>query len=179
MTLWLVPAATPGLRASPFDGLGLRGNASGPVSADGVCIPRQALLGADGAGLDLAVSEVLPVFLVLNAAASVGMMEAVTAETAGLLSRTRLVHVGRSLADQPYPSGWRGCAPNRPGPRPSRRHAAALEAGRAMRDSGARGQGRGGESAAERRYGAARCGGAAFRKESGIERRFRDAGQPA
>jgi alkylation response protein AidB-like acyl-CoA dehydrogenase len=35
MTLWLVPANTPGLAvAGPFDGLGLRGNGSRPMSAE-------------------------------------------------------------------------------------------------------------------------------------------------
>ena len=35
MTLWIVPSDAPGLSVpAPFDGLGLRGNASSPVSAD-------------------------------------------------------------------------------------------------------------------------------------------------
>ena len=56
MTLWLVPADAPGLsQAGAFDGLGLRGNGSTPVTADGVLVPESALLGADGAGLDLAL----------------------------------------------------------------------------------------------------------------------------
>ena len=37
MTLWLVPADAAGLSvAGAFDGLGLRGNASAPMTADGV-----------------------------------------------------------------------------------------------------------------------------------------------
>ena len=55
MTLWFVPADTPGLAVSGgFDGLGLRGNASSPVRADGATIPAANRLGDDGAGLDLA-----------------------------------------------------------------------------------------------------------------------------
>ena len=39
-TLWLVPSGTPGLRVQgAFDGLGLRGNDSSPVSGDGVRVP--------------------------------------------------------------------------------------------------------------------------------------------
>ena len=50
MTLWLVPADAAGLSVSgAFDGLGLRGNASAPMTADGVLVPRDAMLGADGA----------------------------------------------------------------------------------------------------------------------------------
>jgi alkylation response protein AidB-like acyl-CoA dehydrogenase len=49
-TLWLVPADTPGLSvAAPFDGLGLRGNASSPVRGDDVRLPVAARLGDDGA----------------------------------------------------------------------------------------------------------------------------------
>ena len=61
MTLWLVPVDGAGLsEPGAFDGLGLRGNASRPITADGVVVPADALLGADGAGLDIALSVVLP-----------------------------------------------------------------------------------------------------------------------
>jgi isovaleryl-CoA dehydrogenase len=50
-TIWLVPADAPGLKvAGPFDGLGLRGNASSPVSAHDVAVPAAAMLGEDGKG---------------------------------------------------------------------------------------------------------------------------------
>ena len=62
--------------AAPFDGLGLRGNASSPVTADGVVVPAAARLGDDGAGLDIALASGLPMFLVGNAAFSLGLMEA-------------------------------------------------------------------------------------------------------
>ena len=45
-----------------FDGLGLRGNRSAPVVADGVEVSEDARLGADGSGLDIALTEVLPWF---------------------------------------------------------------------------------------------------------------------
>ncbi len=59
------------------------------------------MLGADGAGLDIALAAVLPWFLVLSARFSVGLMEAVTAETGRHLAATRLEHLGRSLIEQP------------------------------------------------------------------------------
>src|SRR4051794_28966557 len=63
MTLWLVPADTRGVSvAGDFDGLGLRGNASRPVRADGAVIPATNQLGDDGAGLDAALSIILPWF---------------------------------------------------------------------------------------------------------------------
>src|SRR5207237_9020557 len=80
--------------------LAVRGNGSTPVSAADVKVPATAMLGADGAGLDLALSLVLPTFLALSAAFSLGLMEAVTAETATHLTTTRLAHLDRSLAQQ-------------------------------------------------------------------------------
>ena len=102
MTLWLMPSDATGLsNKGSFDGLGLRGNASSPILADNVRIPADAMLGEDGAGLDIAMSAVLPWFLVLSAAFSLGIAEKVTAETARHLASTRLAHLGIALADQP------------------------------------------------------------------------------
>ena len=68
MTLWLVPGSAEGLTvAGAFDGLGLRGNASSPMTAEGLRVPPSAMIGTDGAGLDLALAAVLPVFLICNA----------------------------------------------------------------------------------------------------------------
>src|SRR5437764_628690 len=76
-TLWLVPARTPGLRVQgSFDGLGLRGNDSAPVSANGAQVAPSAMLGEDGKGFDIMMGTVLPLFNVLNAACAVGIMEA-------------------------------------------------------------------------------------------------------
>src|SRR5262245_5560425 len=45
-TIWLVPGEAAGLRIpAPFNGLGLRGNHSSPITADGVVVPRAAMLG--------------------------------------------------------------------------------------------------------------------------------------
>jgi isovaleryl-CoA dehydrogenase len=102
MTLWLVPAGAPGLTTTrPFDGLGLRGNSSSPVRADGVIVGESARLGDDGAGLDIALGTALPTFLVGNAAFSIGLMEALVGEAAAHLTRTRLDHLDQTLAQQP------------------------------------------------------------------------------
>jgi alkylation response protein AidB-like acyl-CoA dehydrogenase len=104
MTLWLVPAGAAGLSvAGPFDGLGLRGNASAPMTAAGVTVPRSAMLGADGGGLDLALAAVLPAFLICSASMSAGLMRRLVTETADRLQRTRLDHLGVSLAQQAGP----------------------------------------------------------------------------
>ena len=76
MTLWLVPSGSAGLSVTgDFDGLGLRGNGSRPMTADGLRVPSTAMMAADGAGLDTALGAVLPWFLVLNAAFCLGLAE--------------------------------------------------------------------------------------------------------
>jgi isovaleryl-CoA dehydrogenase len=180
MTLWLVPSDAAGLSApGSFDGLGLRGNGSAPVTGDGVVVPAAAMLGDDGAGLDLALAEVLPWFLVLSASFSVGLMEAVTAETGSHLTSTRLEHLDQTLADVQLTrvdharmriatdqaaallaDTLSALAEGRPEAmlRVLEVKAAASEASLTVADLAMK-----------------VCGGAAFRKELGIERRFRDA----
>jgi alkylation response protein AidB-like acyl-CoA dehydrogenase len=180
MTLWLVPANADGLRVTgTFDGLGLRGNASNPVAATGVVVPTGARLGDDGAGLDIALATALPHFLVLNAAFSLGLMEALLAETAAHLARTTLEHLGQTLAQQPL------------GRAAFARLRMRTDAARALLQDTLTALGIGREDAtlrvlevkavaaeavSEVADGVLRlCGGAAFRKELGVERRFRDA----
>jgi isovaleryl-CoA dehydrogenase len=180
MTLWLVPSTAAGLSTpEPFDGLGLRGNNSRPVWADGALVPHAAMLGADGAGLDLALAEVLPWFLVLSAAFSVGLMEATVAETGAHLVSTRLEHLGQTLAEQPLVRADH-----------ARMRIATDQAAALLQDTlGALESGRedamlrvlevkaacGEASIAVTDLAMKVGGGAAFRKELGTERRFRDA----
>jgi isovaleryl-CoA dehydrogenase len=180
MTLWLVPSASAGLSVQgPFDGLGLRGNASSPVAGDGVRVGHDARLGADGAGLGIAMQVVLPHFLVLNAAFSLGLMEALLIMAAAHLTRTRLEHLGQTLAQQPMHRAryaeLRICADE------TRTFLTdtltALEAGR--EDATLRVlevKAVASEAASTVADGVMRlCGGSAFRKELGAERLFRDA----
>jgi len=180
MTLWLVPSDTSGLSIpSSFDGLGLRGNASSPVSAASVRIPGDARLGDDGAGLDIAFASVLPYFLILNAAASVGLMEAVIEAATAHLVRTRLEHLNQTLADQP--AARAGLAQMRIATDSVRTllddAIAALAAGRPdaqlrlLEVKAAAGE----TSIQVTDLAMTICGGSAFRTDLGIERRFRDA----
>jgi alkylation response protein AidB-like acyl-CoA dehydrogenase len=180
MTLWLAPSGTAGLSvAGPFDGLGLRGNGSRPVRAQAARLPRSAMLGADGTGLDLAMTLILPWFLVLNAAFSVGLAEATVREAVGHLAAVRLEHLGQTLADQP---GMRGDI-GRMRIRTDTAHALLADTVTALTTSRSDQTLRllevkavAAEAAIEVTDLAMKaCGGAAFRKELGIERRFRDA----
>ncbi|WP_300007633.1 acyl-CoA dehydrogenase family protein [Pseudonocardia sp.] len=179
MTLWLVPADAAGLSvAAPFDGLGLRGNSSNPVRAEGVPVAATAGLGDDGAGLDIALGVVLPTFLVGNAAFSVGLMEALVGSAAAHLTSSRLEHLDQTLAQQPIPRVEF-----------ARLRTRADEARAFLADTlTALAEGRpdatlrvlqvmavAAEASSEVADGVLRlCGGAAFRKEVGVERRFRD-----
>lgn len=180
MTLWLVSSNSPGLGGpGRFDGLGLRGNASRPVAADGVVVPAEAMLGADGSGLDIALSVVLPTFLVGGAAFSVGLAQALLDEAAAHLTGTRLEHLDSSLAQQPVTRSEYAALLTRAAEARAflADTLAALELGR--EDATLRVlqvKAVAGEAAAEVADGVMRmCGGAAFRKELGVERRFRDA----
>src|ERR1700722_14779273 len=179
MTLWLVPAGAEGLSvAGTFDGLGLRGNASAPMTADGGTVPAGAMRGADGPGLDLALAAVLPLFLVCSAAMSAGLMRRLADETAGRLQRTRLEHLGVSLAQQAEPRAQ--LARLRIEADRTSDHVcetiSAVDSGRedamllVLEVKAAAG-----EAAADAADLALKAGGgAAFRKESVVERLFRD-----
>jgi alkylation response protein AidB-like acyl-CoA dehydrogenase len=179
-TLWLLPARAAGLDvAGAFDGLGLRGNASRPVTAAGVRVPLEARLGPDGGGFDVMMGVVLPWFQVLSAAFSLGLAESAIQKTARHATATRFEHLGQTLADQPV---------NRYHIARMRLQAdqargllldtlAAVEAGRPdamLRVLEAKPAAS--EAAVAVTDLAMRvCGGAAFRREVGVERNFRDA----
>jgi hypothetical protein len=179
-TLWLVPADAPGLDVvGAFDGLGLRGNASSPVRANGVRIPMTARLGDDGAGLDLALGVVLPAFQILNASCSLGLMDAGIGKALAHTSGARLEHLGQSLADQPVVRQHLAEMKNRADAADTLVADAvvALQSGR--EDAPLRmlqSKAVAGGTALDVLDLAMRVGGgAAFRKDVGIERHFRDA----
>jgi alkylation response protein AidB-like acyl-CoA dehydrogenase len=180
VTIWVVPSDAAGLKiAGRFDGLGLRGNDSRPVDAEGVIVHQDAMIGPDGGGLDLALVSALPWFLVLNAAFSLGLAETVTAESIAHLTRTRLEHLDQTLAQQVTPR--LDLARMRIETDRTRAFLAdtvtALESGRddaTLRVLEVK------AVAAEAAIAVTDlamkvCGGAAFRRELGVERRFRDA----
>ena len=164
---------------APFDGLGLRGNSSSPMTAAGVEVPASAMLGADGGGFDAMLGVVLPYFQVMNAAFSVGTASSATVKAAQHAAGTRFEHLDQAVADNPVARA--NVARMR-----VRTDAAgallldtltALETGRA--DATLRVlevKAMASETAAEVTDLAMRvCGGAAFRKEVAVERHFRDA----
>jgi alkylation response protein AidB-like acyl-CoA dehydrogenase len=179
-TLWLVPSGSQGLAVQgDYDGLGLRGNDSSAVVADGVRVPESAMLGPDGAGFEIMMQTVLPIFQACSASVSVGLMEGAIERTVAHATHTRFEHTGEALRDLPT----------------VRAHVArmrlqtdmaralledtlgALEAGRpeamlrVLECKAAAGE----AALSVLDIGMRICGGAAFRKEGGLERLFRDA----
>jgi len=179
-TIWLVPADAAGLgMPRPYNGLGLRGNDSRPVTAKQVSIAETQRLGDDGAGFAIMMETVLSCFNLMNAAFSVGLMEAATTRTAAHAAGSRYTHVDTSLADLPTVRAY--IARMRVRTDMARTlwldSVEAVENGRQdamMRVLECKAAA--GETALDVLAAGMRvCGGAAFRKDVGVERYFRDA----
>jgi alkylation response protein AidB-like acyl-CoA dehydrogenase len=179
-TLWLVPANAKGLSMPrPYDGLGLRGNDSRPLSASRVDLSTSERLGTDGEGFAIMMGTVLPYFNLMIAAFSVGLMEAATTRAAAHASGSRYLHMDSSLADLPTIRAYIA----RMRVKTDMTHALvsdAIEAVEAGREDAMlrvlECKAASGDAALEVLQTAMRvCGGAAYRKEVGVERYFRDA----
>ena len=178
-SIWAVPADAEGLTIpKPYAGLGLRGNSSAPITARDVLIPESNRLGDDGKGFDVMMGVVLPYFSLQNCAVSVGMMSGALARAVSHVTNSKYSYDGSKIADLPSVRG----------------HIAKMQ----LKIDLVRGllldaldsieQGRadatlrvlecklaGAETSLEVHDLAMRvCGGAAFRKDVGVERFFRD-----
>ena len=99
-TLYLVPASAPGLSvAGPWDGLGLRANASAPMTLEDCKVPSELRLTEDGAGFKAMLEVVLPPFNLGTAAVALGLCRAAVAGTAAHLRSARFEHLGQSLGE--------------------------------------------------------------------------------
>ena len=99
-TLYLVPADAPGLSvAGPWDGLGLRANASAPMMLDDCELVPELQLTDDGAGFQAMLEVVLPLFNLGATAVALGLCRAAVAGTAAHLKGARFEHLGKSLGE--------------------------------------------------------------------------------
>ena len=99
-TLYLVPAETRGLSvAGLWDGLGLRANASAPITLEDCHIPSDFLLTNDGEGFQAMLNVVLPLFNLGTAAVALGLCRAAVAGTVSHLQNARFEHLGQSLGE--------------------------------------------------------------------------------
>lgn len=178
-TLWLVPRTAAGLRIEgSFDGLGLRGNDSAPVTAEGVRLPTAARLGEDGGGFGLMLGVVLPWFNVLTASVSAGLMEAAVERTARHVSGTRFDHAGSAIVDLPTVRAFVARMRIKTDQTKALNADTIAAIGAGREDATLRvleSKAAAGEAASEVGDLAMRvCGGAAYRKDLGVERVFRD-----
>jgi alkylation response protein AidB-like acyl-CoA dehydrogenase len=99
--IFAVPVAAAGLSVvAPFVGLGLRGNASSPMTVD-VAVPVTSRLGGQAAGFGLMMQTVLPWFNLGNAAISLGLATSAYAATIAHVGSARLEHLGETLSALP------------------------------------------------------------------------------
>jgi alkylation response protein AidB-like acyl-CoA dehydrogenase len=99
-TLYLLAADTGGLSvAGPWDGLGLRANASAPVALDDCQVSSDFQLTDDAAGFPAMLNVVLPLFSLGSAAVALGLCRAAVAGTASHLKSAKFEHLGQSLGE--------------------------------------------------------------------------------
>ena len=157
----------------------MRGNFSSPVTADGVIVDENALLGEDGKGFDVMMGVVLPYFQLMNAGVSLGITDSAIQKSVQYLTTTRLEHLNQSLNESPTNRAYLAKMKIKADMLRTLLYdtVSALENGR--EDAMLRVlqiKAAAGETATEVTDLAMRiCGGSAFRKEVGVERNFRDA----
>jgi alkylation response protein AidB-like acyl-CoA dehydrogenase len=99
--LYLLAAGDDGLHVgAPWNGLGLRGNASSPMEVDAT-VGEDRRLGGRGEGFRLMMEVVLPWFNLGNAAVSVGLARSALDAAVGHCRGARFEHLGSTLADLP------------------------------------------------------------------------------
>lgn len=180
-TLYLLSAGTRGLSvAGPWDGLGLRANASAPIELDDCLVPSDFQLTDDGGGFPTMLNVVLPLFNLGTAAVALGLCRAAVAGTASHLKSAKFEHLGQTLGEslptlraqlatmQIETDGLSARIDDLVDHLENPRDTTML---RVLETKAAAGEAAIGVTSAAMRV----CGGAAFSKHLSIERLFRDA----
>lgn len=101
-TIYLVRKGRPGVRVNGgFNGLGLRGNDSTPVSIEAYEVDDASLLTDQGKGAAMMLEVVLPWFVIGTSAMALGLCRESVRVTAQHLSGTGFEHTGTGLRDLP------------------------------------------------------------------------------
>lgn len=102
ITLYLIEEGDAGFRIeSPWNAMGMRGNASAPMVMEELRLPESRAISARGEAMGMMMGNVLPTFAVGNSAVSIGCCEAAVTATQRHLTSQNLQHLGQSLADLP------------------------------------------------------------------------------
>jgi alkylation response protein AidB-like acyl-CoA dehydrogenase len=100
LNLYMIAAGTPGLAVSgPWNGMGLRANASAPVTLDNCPVSSDFQLTDDGAGFPAMLNVVLPLFNLGSAAVGLGLCRAAVASATSHLKHAKFEHLGQSLGE--------------------------------------------------------------------------------
>lgn len=101
-TVYLIRRGDAGVRTEGgFHGLGLRGNDSAPVALEQVHVAAGALVSAQGDGATTMLQVVLPWFSIGTAAMANGICRAAVERTSQHMQTTGFAHTGTSLRDLP------------------------------------------------------------------------------
>lgn len=99
--VFALPAGHPGIEvAGRWHGLGMRGNASSPMTFE-TEVPEGYRLGAPGSGFELMLQTVMPWFNLGNAAVSLGLARAAVDAAVRHTSAAQLEHLAQSLSALP------------------------------------------------------------------------------
>ena len=99
-TLYLVDGRTPGLRVdAPWDGMGLRANASSPMTLEGCDVAEDRRLTEEGTGFKSMLEVVLPMFNLGTASVALGLCRAAVAATVTHLRTATFEHLGATLGE--------------------------------------------------------------------------------
>jgi alkylation response protein AidB-like acyl-CoA dehydrogenase len=99
ISFFIVDGKLPGIKAGPWDALGVKGNHSGPIRYEDVRVPRRDHLGAEGGGKEIIYHGVSPVYLIGLGAAWHGVARGALASVTSYATSTIHRDFQRRLAD--------------------------------------------------------------------------------
>jgi alkylation response protein AidB-like acyl-CoA dehydrogenase len=103
--LYLVRKDAGGIRvAAPWDGLGLRANASSPMTLEACEVGRDALVTEEGGGFRAMLDVVLPWFCLGSAGVALGLCRASVASTIAHLKTTAFEHMSGAKLGEALPN---------------------------------------------------------------------------
>lgn len=177
--LYLVTKDDHGLTVgAPWNGIGMRGNASSPMKLEEVHVDETRALSEDGRGMEAMLGLVLPWFMLGNAAISVGICETAVRATQSHLVSSTFENSGTRLCD--LPNLRARLAEMRIETDRARAHLASVidsveSPGPATQLLVLESKSAAAEAAVKvTEIGMRACGGAAFGRKVGLERQFRD-----
>jgi alkylation response protein AidB-like acyl-CoA dehydrogenase len=104
-TLYLVRKGAPGLKVSgAWDGMGLRANASAPMTLEACEVPDDLRLTEDGAGFKAMLEVVLPWFNLGQASVGLGICRGAVGATVSHLKTSHFEHMGNASLGEALPN---------------------------------------------------------------------------